>query len=60
MFLEIKQWMRQWVVCFSSGDSVSVSPPLVQLLLQAACRLLFIAGENAQLMVVTVLKMSVW
>ena len=48
--------VRQWVVCFSSGDSNSGSPMLVQTLTSMACRLLFITGKNAQLMVVTVLK----
>ena len=40
--------VRQWVVCFSSGDSGS---PLLVHIISAACRLLFITGENAQLMV---------
>ena len=44
------------VVHFSSGDSDSRSPPLVQIFTNAACRLLFITDENAQLLVVTVLK----
>ena len=35
------------VVCFSSGDGDSGSPPLVQIFTSTACRLLFIAGENA-------------
>jgi len=43
---------------FSSGDS-SVLPPLLQSFRSAACRLLIIAGENAQLMVVTILKNSI-
>ena len=38
--------MRWWVVHFSSGDSDSRSPPLVQIFMSIACRLLFIAGEN--------------
>jgi len=42
------------VVRFSSGDSKL--PPLVQIVMSAACRLLFIAGDNAQLMVVIVEK----
>ena len=33
--------VRRWVVHFSSGESNSRSPPLVQM----ECRLLFIAGE---------------
>ena len=48
--------MRQWVVRFSSGNGDSGSPPLAQVLTSAVCRLLFIVGENAQLMVVTVEK----
>jgi len=32
------------------------SPPLMQIFTSAACRLLFITGENVQLMVVTVEK----
>jgi len=35
------------------------SPLLVQVLVSTACRLLFIAGENAQLMVMAVLKNGV-
>ena len=45
--------LRQWVVRSSSGDSGS--PPLMHIFTSTACRLLFIARENAQLMVVTVL-----
>ena len=48
-----------WVVHFSSGDSGSGSPLLVQTFTSAACRFLFITEENMQLMVVTVLKNSV-
>jgi len=48
--------VRRWVVHFSSGDSNSGSPPLVQIFISAACRLLFIAGKNAYLMVKTVEK----
>ena len=50
--------VRQWVVFFSSGASDSGSPPLVQIFMSVGCRLLFFAGENAQLIVVTVLKYS--
>ena len=39
--------VRQWVVYFSSGDTDSGSPSLVQIFLSRAYRLLFIAGENA-------------
>jgi len=50
--------VRQWVVHFSSGngDSNSGSPSLVQVFTSVACRLLFFAGENVQLMVLTVLE----
>jgi len=48
--------VKQWVVHFSSGDSDSMSPLLVQIFTSLAHRLLFITGDNAQLMVVTVLK----
>ena len=34
--------VRRWVVCFSSGDSDSVSPPLVQTALSMAYRLLLL------------------
>ena len=51
--------VRQWVVHFSKCDSNSGSPPLVQAFMGMACRLLFIADENAELMVVTALKNSV-
>ena len=50
---------RLWVVHFSSSDSDNGSPPMVQIFMSAACRLLFNAGENAQLIVVTVLRKSV-
>jgi len=43
--------MRQWVVCFSSGDVDSGSHLLMQTFRSTACRLLFITGENTQLMV---------
>ena len=36
-----KSTVRQWVMCFSTGNSKS--PLLVQ---RAACRLLFITGKN--------------
>ena len=48
MFMEAKQdvsTVRQWVVHFSGSDSGS--PLLVQIFMNVACRLLFIAGENA-------------
>jgi len=37
---------RWWVVHFSSGDSDSWSPPLVQITMSVARKLLFVAGEN--------------
>jgi len=46
-------------VSFSSGDSNSRSPLLVQDIMDVTCRLLFIADEKAQLMVVTMLKNGV-
>ena len=39
--------VRWWVVRFSSGDSNSGSPPLVQIFMSTACRLLFTAGGNS-------------
>jgi len=39
--------VRRWVVLFSSGDRDSGSCPLVHTFTSKACRLLFIAGENA-------------
>jgi len=48
--------MRQWVVHFSSGDSDGGLPPLAQTVISMACRLLFLTGQNAQLMLVTMLK----
>jgi len=47
---------RQWVVRFSSGGSDCGSPPLVQIFLSRSCRFLSSTGENAQLIVVTMLK----
>jgi len=38
------------------GDSDSGSLLLVRIFMSEACRLLFIAGEDAQLMVVTIFK----
>ena len=55
--------VRQWVVCFSCGNSDSCSPPLVQIFTNSVhcpCSLLlFITGKNELLMVVTILKNSV-
>ena len=45
--------VRWWVVRFSSGNSDSASPPLVQIFMSTACSLFFITGKNAQLMLVT-------
>ena len=44
------------VVHFSIGNNNSGSPLMMQVSTSAACGLLFVAGENAQLMVVTMLK----
>ena len=38
--------VRWWMVHFSSGDSGSVSPPLVQIFKSTACRLLFFTGKK--------------
>jgi len=35
------------VMHFSSGDSASGAPPLVEVFVNVACRLLFSAGKNA-------------
>lgn len=51
--------VRQWVVCFSSDNSDSMSPALVHIFTSMACRLLLIAGKNAYLMVVILLGNSV-
>mgnify|MGYP001852957717 CR=1 FL=1 len=51
--------MRLWGGGFSSGDSSSASPLLVQIVASAACRLLLINGEKTQLMAVTELKKSI-
>jgi len=49
--------VRQWVVHFISGDSGS--PLVVQILTSTVCRLLFIAGENAELPLVATVTKSV-
>ena len=49
--------VRQLVLWFSSGDS-GLSP-LVQIVTRTAYKLLFIAGRNVRLMVLTVLKSRV-
>jgi len=51
--------VKQWAVHFSSGDSNSGSPLLVQMFTSMTRRLLLLAGENTQLMVMTVVKSSV-
>ena len=51
--------VRLRVVHFSIGDSNGESPPLVQIIMRAVCRLLFIVGESAELVVVIMLKNSV-
>ena len=47
---------KQRVVCFTSGNSDSGSPLVVEIFTSMAFRLLFTAGKNAELMVVTMLK----
>ena len=47
--------VRQWVVPFSTDDSSSEA-----FFTGTACRLLFIAVEDAELMVVTVFRNSVF
>ena len=51
--------IAMWWMHFSSGDTDGGSPPLVHFLMHVTCRLLFTAGENALLVVVTRLKNSV-
>ena len=51
--------VRRFAVCFSSGNSDSGSAQVLQIFVSAACKLLFIACENAELMVVSKLKNSV-
>ena len=51
--------VMQRVGYFSNGDSDSRSALLVQIFTSAACRLFSIAGENAQVLVVTMLKNSI-
>jgi len=51
--------VRRWVVHFSSNGTDSGFPLLVQGFTNVSYRLLFITGENAELMVVTVLTNSV-
>jgi len=41
-------------VRFSSGESDSVSPLLIQIVMRAVFRLFFIAGEDAYLIVVAI------
>ena len=48
-----------WVMHFSSGVSNSGSPPVLQICMSMACRLWFIAGKNAYLIVMTMLKNSI-
>ena len=45
---------------FSSGGSKSGSALLVEKFTSTACRLLFMAGENAELMMVTVEKLVLY
>ena len=39
--------VRQWLLCFSSGKSDGGPPLPVQIFASVACKLLFVAGENA-------------
>ena len=48
--------MRQWVVCFSSGNNNLGSLRLMQVFTGLACKLLLIADKNTELTVVTVEK----
>ena len=50
--------VRWWVLRFSSGDSNSGPPLLVQIFMRLTFRFLFITGKNAQLVVATMLKNS--
>jgi len=50
--------LRQWVVSLRIGDTDSGSPRLVQIFMSTACRILFITGKNALLVVMTMLKNS--
>ena len=47
------------MVHFNSDNSYSESPILVQVFMSMACRLLFIAGKNAQLVMAHMLRNSV-
>lgn len=54
-FVETQQWMwaqqgSEW--CASAVAIATVAPPLMRIFTSAACRLLFVTGKNAQLMVV--------
>ena len=52
--METKQQGSEW--CISAVLTYIGSPPLVQILSSTEYRILFITGENAQLIVVTTLK----
>jgi len=47
------------VVHFSSGDSDSESPPLERVFMGVTCGLLFIAGKNALVIMVTMCKNNI-
>ena len=57
------RWQMDWWATSRSNDAivraVKRPPPLVRIFMSAACMLLFIAGESAQPMVVTMSKNSV-
>jgi len=52
--------MRQWVVRFSNSNSAVKDKPhsrqAMKIFMSAECRLLFIGGKNAELMVVTIVE----
>ena len=51
--------MRLCVVCSSSSDSDSESPPLERVFMGVTCGLLFIAGKNALVIMVTMCKNNI-
>lgn len=59
-FLAAGSTARHWAVRFSSADRHSALLPLVQACTTVACRLSTTADENAQLMVATTLRNSLW
>jgi len=47
--------VRQWVACFTISGGDSMSPQLVHIFMSMAYRLLFITGENACKVMMTIL-----